>query len=103
MYRPSNEDLSVTLCHREAFISSSIRGLSRSVEAFVLERLKKNASKASDGLNYVLDKMFPVDIPAAPALSNAEKLRLQAQKASSVAKSKGAGVVASVSGSTVKS
>lgn len=59
MYRVSEENPQWTIANRSAWIESSVFGFSRAIQAFGLDRFKKNCTKMSNGFNYVLAHMFP--------------------------------------------
>lgn len=59
VYRVSPENHSWTVAERTAWVSSSYGyGLSRAVEAFGLDRFRKNVKKACYGFQMVLDAMY---------------------------------------------
>lgn len=80
---------------RQAWISSSIFGVSRAIQAFGLERYKQNSIKAAKGLQHVLDGIFKpaAQEGTAPGLPliNREKLKETAKKAKDFAKSSSRG------------
>ncbi|XP_034948167.1 PRELI domain-containing protein 1, mitochondrial [Chelonus insularis] len=59
VYTVSDENPEWTVAKRSAWIDSSVFGFSRAIQAFGLERFKKNCSKMTGGFNYVLAHMFP--------------------------------------------
>ncbi|XP_043283523.1 PRELI domain-containing protein 1, mitochondrial isoform X2 [Venturia canescens] len=59
VYRVSEENSEWTVAHRSAWIDSSVFGFSRAIQAFGLDRFKKNCAKMTGGFNYVLAHMFP--------------------------------------------
>lgn len=59
MYKVSDENPEWTVAKRSAWIDSSVFGFSRAIQAFGLERFKKNCLKMTGGFNYVLAHMFP--------------------------------------------
>ncbi|XP_015610443.1 protein preli-like [Cephus cinctus] len=59
VYRVSEENPKWTVAVRSAWIDSHVFGFSRAIQAFGLDRFKKNCSKMSGGFNYVLAHMFP--------------------------------------------
>src|SRR6218665_114918 len=90
VYRPSKDNSDWTECQREAWISSSIYGFAYALQAFGMERLKKNASRSLKGFNYVLNSLFPQETFAQDKLqfhSNSEKLRSTAKAAKDLAAS----------------
>jgi len=84
IYRPSPENKSWTICEKQAWIESNMYGLSRVIQSFGLERFKKNAVKASRGLEYVLTKAHnPDSLKDHPLLLgklSKEKLKEKAQQ-----------------------
>lgn len=59
VYKESKEELGWTIAERTAWIASSYGyGLSRAVEAFGLDRFKKNVKKANNGFQIVLDALY---------------------------------------------
>jgi len=90
VYRPSKDNSDWTECQREAWISSSIYGFAYALQAFGMERFKKNASRSLKGFNYVLNSLFPQETFAQDKLqfhSNSEKLRSTAKAAKDLAAS----------------
>lgn len=59
VYTVSEENPQWTVASRSAWIDSSVYGFSRAIQAFGLDRFKKNCTKMSNGFNYVLAHMFP--------------------------------------------
>ncbi|KAG7200681.1 hypothetical protein KM043_001234 [Ampulex compressa] len=59
VYRVSEDNPDWTVAKRSAWIDSQVFGFSRAIQAFGLDRFKKNCSKMSGGFNYVLAHMFP--------------------------------------------
>lgn len=59
MYTVSEENSQWTIASRSAWIESSIFGFSRAIQAFGLDRFKKNCVKMTNGFNFVLANMFP--------------------------------------------
>ncbi|KAK0161443.1 hypothetical protein PV327_009913 [Microctonus hyperodae] len=59
VYKVSDENPEWTVAKRSAWIDSSVFGFSRAIQAFGLERFKKNCLKMTGGFNYVLAHMFP--------------------------------------------
>ncbi|OXU26527.1 hypothetical protein TSAR_011787 [Trichomalopsis sarcophagae] len=59
VYKVSDENPQWTVAKRSAWIESSVFGFSRAIQAFGLDRFKKNCTKMSNGFNYVLAHMFP--------------------------------------------
>ncbi|KAJ8681891.1 hypothetical protein QAD02_017683 [Eretmocerus hayati] len=59
VYEVSPENPEWTVAKRSAWIDSSVFGFSRAIQAFGLDRFKKNCAKMTSGFNYVLSHMFP--------------------------------------------
>ncbi|XP_043464864.1 protein preli-like [Leptopilina heterotoma] len=59
VYRVSEDNPDWTVAQRSAWIDSQVFGFSRAIQAFGLDRFKKNCGKMSSGFNYVLEHMFP--------------------------------------------
>lgn len=95
VYRPSEENPSWTVAERSAWVDSHVLGFGRAIQAFGVERFRKNCVKMVHGFNYVLSTMFPSAVSthhsttAQPTSTTAkEKLKGAAKKASDLAKSK---------------
>lgn len=82
---------------RTATIDSQVFGFAKAIQAFGLERFKKNCNKAVNGFNFVLHSMFPHQHKHTDSItyantvtfrSNKEKLKDAAKKATNLAKSK---------------
>ncbi|XP_057335097.1 PRELI domain-containing protein 1, mitochondrial [Microplitis mediator] len=58
-YKVSDENPEWTVAHRSAWIDSSVFGFSRAIQAFGLDRFKKNCYQMTGGFNFVLANMFP--------------------------------------------
>lgn len=59
VYTVSEENPQWTVAQRSAWIDSSVFGFSRPLQAFGLDRFKKNCLQMTNGFNYVLAHMFP--------------------------------------------
>ena len=59
VYRVSEDNPEWTVAKRSAWIDSQVYGFSRAIQAFGLDRFRKNCAKMSSGFNYVLEHMFP--------------------------------------------
>jgi len=59
VYEVSEENPEWTVAKRSAWIDSQVFGFSRAIQAFGLDRFKKNCTKMAEGFNYVLTNMFP--------------------------------------------
>lgn len=93
VYRPSEENPDWTIAERSAWVDSKVLGFALPIQAFGVERFKKNCSKTVRGFNYVLSTMFPTSPPSThlhpDAVSQAQsKLKGAAKKASELAKAK---------------
>ena len=103
VYRPSEENGEQTVCERHGFVTSSIFGFGRALQAIGIDRFKKGIQKTVIGYEYVLEKMYSKDrngitIPDPAStqthkLTSAEKIKSTAQKAKDIAKSKASRVV----------
>ncbi|KAK9509352.1 hypothetical protein O3M35_006690 [Rhynocoris fuscipes] len=93
VYRPSDENPSWTVAERSAWVDSQVIGFGRAIQAFGVERFRKNCIKMVRGFNHVLATMFPVTATAHPqtiasTTTAKEKIKDAAKKASDLAKSK---------------
>jgi hypothetical protein len=59
VYEISEENSEWTIARRSAWIDSQVFGFSRAIQAFGLDRFKKNCTKMSEGFNHVLRNLFP--------------------------------------------
>lgn len=59
VYKVSEDNPNWTVAHRSAWIDSQVFGFSRAIQAFGLDRFKKNCNLMYTGFNYVLAHMFP--------------------------------------------
>ena len=59
VYRVSEDNPEWTVAKRSAWIDSQVFGFSRAIQAFGVDRFRKNCSKMASGFNYVLEHMFP--------------------------------------------
>ena len=57
-YRTSGENIEWTVAERQAWIDSSVFGLSSAVQKFGLDRFRKNINKACQGFNFVLNALY---------------------------------------------
>ena len=94
-YKVASENSDWTVAERSAWINSTFGyGLSRAVQAFGLDRFKKNVVKANRGFISVLDAMYsPREVPDVSLYGNfhpwLRKMVIQRAKSlSDVAKSK---------------
>uniref|UniRef100_A0A1B6LL22 PRELI/MSF1 domain-containing protein n=1 Tax=Graphocephala atropunctata TaxID=36148 RepID=A0A1B6LL22_9HEMI len=105
VYKVSDEDSSLTVAERSAWVESKMFGLSRAIEAFGIDRFRKNTQKAVNGFNYVLNNMFPKvevtpqedSVNYSTSVSGKEKLMGAAKKATHLAKTKAETIYASAS------
>ncbi|XP_076302868.1 protein preli-like [Lasioglossum baleicum] len=59
VYKVYEENPNWTVAKRSAWIDSQVFGFSRAIQAFGLDRFKKNCTLTYNGFNYVLAHMFP--------------------------------------------
>lgn len=66
-YTLDSEDKKWTALKREAWVTSRIKGFSHAIQAFGIERFKKNCSNTVNGFKYVLERMYgqPEKLPDA--------------------------------------
>ena len=57
VYRVNSDNSSWTEIRREAWVSSSLFGVSRAVQEFGLTRFKSNVTKTMKGFEYILAKL----------------------------------------------
>lgn len=104
VYRVSKENPNWTIAERSAWIDSQVFGFGRAIQAFGLERFRKNCQKMVGGFNYVLCMMFPHTAAAVAQASSdeisaqmtkKETLKDAAKKATDLAKSKAGPIYAS--------
>ena len=58
-YSPSPSDKNMTVCERQAWVASSVFGLSFAIQAFAFERYKKNVTQAASGFEHILREKWP--------------------------------------------
>nr|CAD7256266.1 unnamed protein product [Timema shepardi]CAD7394912.1 unnamed protein product [Timema cristinae]CAD7427350.1 unnamed protein product [Timema monikensis]CAD7576610.1 unnamed protein product [Timema californicum] len=104
-YRVSPDNPNWTLAERSAWIDSQVFGFGRAIQAFGLERFRKNCQKMVGGFNCVLAAMYPQATaaglsshspggnPASP--TKKETLKDAAKKATDLAKAKAGPIYAS--------
>lgn len=85
VYRVNPENSKWTVCEKTAWISSGLFGFGSAIQAFGLERFRKNAVKASQGFEHVLERLF---VPALHQPSHGERLKERAIKVAQKAKEK---------------
>uniref|UniRef100_A0A1B6E3G8 PRELI/MSF1 domain-containing protein n=1 Tax=Clastoptera arizonana TaxID=38151 RepID=A0A1B6E3G8_9HEMI len=103
VYKVSDENPNWTVAERSAWVDSHVYGFARAIQAFGIDRFRKNCQKQVNGFNYVLFKMFrPVNMTNPDELtsqstssSGKEKLIDAAKKASDLAKAKAGTMYAS--------
>lgn len=102
IYRQGDDGLSTTI-DRQAWIASNVFGFSRAIQAFGLDRFRKNTTKATRGFRHVVEAMFgdsqklaPMAAPMVHIIDKA-KLKETAIKATELAKSKATPLVAACS------
>lgn len=90
-----------TTCVRTAWAESQLRlyGVARPIEAFVIERFKKNVKSTQKGLEYVLEKTFP-STQELPSSVPKMQLKEKAKKAKEMATRAGQKVVTTYTGQT---
>lgn len=90
-YTSSEDNSSWTVANRSAWVDSHVFGFSRAIQAFGLDRFKKNCHKMANGFDLVLSRLFPATAALnarETSLQNpADKLKDAAKKASDLAKS----------------
>lgn len=91
VYRVNPENSKWTVCEKSAWISSSVFGFGAAIQAFGLDRFKKNAMKASRGYEYVLEKLFTPVLHQQP--HNADNLKEKAIKVAQAAKANAPGAI----------
>jgi len=104
IYKVSKENMNWTVAERSAWIDSQVFGFGRAIQAFGLERFRKNCQQMVGGFNYVLTSMFPhtsvshaTSDEVANHISSTKKdtLKDAAKKATDIAKSKAGPIYAS--------
>ncbi|XP_031564390.1 PRELI domain-containing protein 1, mitochondrial-like [Actinia tenebrosa] len=61
---PQNKEW--TTCEKQSWVSSDVYGFARAIEAFGVERYKKNAKKAIKGLEHIMEKLYTPERPPRP-------------------------------------
>ncbi|XP_014217086.1 protein preli-like [Copidosoma floridanum] len=59
VYKVAQDNPEWTVAKRSVWIESSVFGFSRAIQAFGLDRFKKNCMQMSAGFDHVLTRMFP--------------------------------------------
>lgn len=91
VYKPSEENPEWTIAERSAWVDSKVMGFGLAIQAFGVERFKKNCAKTVRGFNHVLSAMFPPPASQPPQPHSTQvqsKLKGAAKKASELAKAK---------------
>jgi hypothetical protein len=108
-YRSNTDNNNWTVAEREAWIDSTVFGLSSAVQRFGLERFKKNVTKACQGFNFVLENLYDINHELIANVDNSlslnpllkERLKEKALRASefaAAAKSKAVPIVVAAKG-----
>lgn len=58
VYQVSPDNSKWTVCEKKAWVTSGVFGFGSAIQAFGIDRFKKNAAKASRGYEHVLEKLF---------------------------------------------
>jgi hypothetical protein len=106
VYKVSRENPNWTVAERSAWIDSQVFGFGRAIQAFGLERFRKNCHQMVGGFNYVLTTMFPHSATSLSHMTSdevtnqttsakKETLKDAAKKATDLAKSKAGPIYAS--------
>ncbi|PNF28461.1 Protein preli-like [Cryptotermes secundus] len=106
IYKVSKENPNWTVAERSAWIDSQVFGFGRAIQAFGLERFRKNCQQMVGGFNHVLMTMFPLTATSLPHTTSdettsqltpakKETLKDAAKKATDIAKSKAGPIYAS--------
>ncbi|XP_041370402.1 PRELI domain-containing protein 1, mitochondrial-like [Gigantopelta aegis] len=88
VYKVDPENTKWTVCERSTWVSSSIYGFGRAIQAFGMDRIKKNSVKASKGYEYILEKLYVPETIPEQTLHRTDKLKEAARKAAEVAAAK---------------
>jgi hypothetical protein len=98
----SEENPNWTVAERSAWVDSQVMGFGRAIQAFGVDRFKKNCTKMANGFNYVLTAMFPqtglIQMQTADSgltTLSKDKIKDAAKKASELAKKKAGSLYAS--------
>jgi hypothetical protein len=106
IYKVSKDNPNWTVAERSAWIDSQVFGFGRAIQAFGLDRFRKNCQQMVGGFNYVLTTMFPLSAASLPHTTSddttnhvtsakKETLKDAAKKATDIAKSKAGPIYAS--------
>ncbi|KAK7109959.1 hypothetical protein V1264_013907 [Littorina saxatilis] len=86
VYRVNPENNRWTVCEKYAWVTSSVFGFGSAIQAYGIDRFRKNATKATRGYEFVLERLFmPV---LHQQLSSRDKLKDKAIKVAQAAKDK---------------
>ncbi|KAL8576232.1 hypothetical protein ACOMHN_006155 [Nucella lapillus] len=88
VYQVSPDNSKWTVCEKSAWVTSAVFGLGTAIQAFGLDRFKKNAVKASRGYEHVLEKLFSPVVHHQQQVHGADKLKDKAIKVAQAAKAK---------------
>lgn len=72
VYRPDATDPAKTSCEKSVVATSELFGFKTTLEAFAVQRYKKNQEKASLGLEFILQKLFVPHSSLSPILGIAD-------------------------------
>lgn len=98
VYRQSSDNVKWTQVERQAWITSDLFGFARAIEAFGVERFRKNSQRAMYGFQYVLEHMFQPSDPNVDRGSGLlSKTKKTAKKATELAKATATPLVAACS------
>lgn len=87
VYHVNAENNKWTVCKKTAWISSSLFGFGSAIQAFGLDRFRKNAAKATKGYEYILERLFAHVLHQQPHSENLKEKAIKvAQKAKEKAK-----------------
>lgn len=70
VYQESKENPQWTVANRSAWVDSQLYGFRSAIEAFGLERLRKNCRKMNSGFNYILKTLFSGNLASANIAAN---------------------------------
>ncbi|KAL1122778.1 hypothetical protein AAG570_003105 [Ranatra chinensis] len=91
VYRVSDDNPNWTVAERSAWVDSQVIGFGRAIQAFGMDRFRKNCIKMVHGFDYVLTHMFPQAQVFISLVSGKDKIKDAAKKASELAKAKANG------------
>ncbi|KAG8235873.1 hypothetical protein J437_LFUL016480 [Ladona fulva] len=70
VYQESKENPQWTVANRSAWVDSQVYGFRSAIEAFGMERLRKNCRKMNSGFDYILKTLFARNLPLANGVGN---------------------------------